>query len=58
MSRLQVEASLEAFNVLNRTNLLFPNNIFGPGTAPLPAFGRPTAAADPRQLQLGIRVQF
>ena len=58
LDRVQVEASVEAFNLLNRTNLLFPNNTFGTGTVPLPAFGRPTAAADPRQLQLGIRVQF
>jgi len=58
MHRLRVEAGVEAFNVLNRTNLLFPNNTFGTGIVPLPAFGRPTAAADPRQIQLGLRVQF
>jgi hypothetical protein len=58
MARLQVETSIEAFNVLNRTNLLFPNNTFGTGPAPLPAFGLPAAAGDPRQLQLGLRVQF
>jgi hypothetical protein len=58
LDRVQVAASLETFNVLNRTNLLFPNNTFGAGTAPLASFGRPTAAGDPRQIQLGIRVQF
>jgi hypothetical protein len=44
--------------VLNRTNLLFPNQTFGTGLTPLPAFGRPTAAGDPRQVQLGLRVEF
>jgi hypothetical protein len=53
-----LEVSVDAFNVLNRTNLLFPNNTFGPGTTPLPAFGRATAAGDPRQVQLGLRVDF
>ena len=52
------EVSLDAFNVLNRTNLLFPNNTLGTGSVPLAAFGRATAAADPRQLQLGMRVRF
>jgi hypothetical protein len=50
--------SLDAFNVLNRTNLLFPNNIIGQGTVPSPTFGRATAAGDPRQVQLGFRVDF
>ena len=53
MAGVSAEASLDAFNVLNRTNLLFPNNTFGQGLTPLPAFGLATAAADPRQLQLG-----
>jgi hypothetical protein len=53
-----LEVSVDAFNVLNRTNLLFPNNIVGEGTAPSPTFGRATAAGDPRQLQLGLRVDF
>lgn len=53
-----VEAMAEGFNMLNRTNLQFPNNVFGTGPTPLPAFGRPTAAADPRQIQVGLRVSF
>ncbi len=56
--RASVEASVDAFNVLNRTNLLFPNNTIGTGAAPLPTFGLPTAAADPRQIQFGVRVRF
>jgi hypothetical protein len=58
MGGVSAEASIDAFNVLNRPNLLFPNNTFGPGTTPLPTFGLATVAADPRQLQLGVRVRF
>jgi hypothetical protein len=55
---VSAEASLDVFNALNQTNLLFPNNTFGQGAVPLPTFGRATAAADPRQLQLGLRLRF
>ena len=55
---VSAEASIDVFNALNRTNLLFPNNTFGQGAVPLPAFGLATAAADPRQLQLGVRLRF
>jgi Carboxypeptidase regulatory-like domain/TonB dependent receptor len=53
-----VEALAESFNTLNRVNWQLPNNIFGAGTAPLASFGKPTAAADPRQIQFGLRVAF
>jgi hypothetical protein len=56
--RVRVELLAEGFNVLNRANLSIPNNTFGTGAAPLPSFGQPTAALDPRQLQLGLRVSF
>jgi len=56
--RLRLEALAESFNTLNRTNLQFPNNIFGSGLAPLGTFGRPTAAADARQIQFGARLNF
>jgi hypothetical protein len=55
---IQMELIAESFNVLNRTNLQFPNNVFGTGTAPLAAFGRATNASDPRQIQLGLRISF
>jgi hypothetical protein len=49
----------EAFNALNRANKAVPNNVIGTGIgAPLPAFGRATAAFDPRQLQIGLRLSF
>ena len=58
LGRVAVDLSVDAFNVLNRTNLLFPNNIFGQQATPAPTFGRATAAGDPRQMQLGFRVDF
>jgi outer membrane receptor protein involved in Fe transport len=48
-----VETFLDAFNVLNRANYQVPNNIITS-----PTFSNPTAVSDPRQLQLGLRVQF
>jgi hypothetical protein len=55
---VRLEAMAEMFNALNRTNLQFPNNTFGTGTAPLATFGKPTAANDPRQMQFGLRLSF
>lgn len=48
----------EGFNVLNRPNFGVPNNTIGSGSTPLPTFGRPTAAFDPRQFQFGMKVTF
>jgi Carboxypeptidase regulatory-like domain/TonB dependent receptor len=56
--RHTLEAIVDAFNVLNRTNFLIPNITFGPGVTPLASFGQPTAAGDARQLQLGVRWTF
>jgi len=59
--RSSVEAIVEFFNVLNRTNFTEINNIFGTGafpTAPLPTFGRFEKAAPPRQAQLAAKVRF
>ena len=56
--RLKLETIAEGFNVLNRANLQLPNNTFGTGSAPLPSFGRPTAADSPRQIQFGLRLDF
>ena len=56
--RVVVEAVADAFNARNRANLEIPNNIIGTGVTPLPTFGQATAAGDPRQFQLGIRVTF
>ena len=56
--RLQLETLVEGFNVLNRANLQLPNNTFGVGAIAPATFGQPTAAADPRQLQFGLRLSF
>ena len=54
----RLEAMLEAFNLFNQVNILALNNTYGTGTAPLPTFGQPTLAGDPRQFQVGVRWSF
>jgi hypothetical protein len=56
--RVDLQLLAEGFNVLNRTNLGVPNNTFGSGVNPIPSFGRPTAAFDPRQFQFGVKVSY
>jgi hypothetical protein len=55
---VELQLLAEGFNVLNRSNFGVPNNTFGSGATPAPAFGQPTAAFDPRQFQFGMRVNF
>ena len=45
-------------NIFNRPNFQLPNGTFGTGATPNANFGRPTAAADPRQIQFGLRLSF
>ena len=56
--RVSVDVLAEGFNLFNRANYGVPNNTFGPGTIPLPAYGQPTLAFDPRQFQFGLRINF
>jgi hypothetical protein len=59
--RVGVDAILEVFNLLNRTNYTEVNNIFGTGaypSAPLPTFGQFTQADPPAQVQVAARVSF
>jgi hypothetical protein len=56
--RASFEAIVEGFNVLNRANLQLPNGVFGPGPTPRANFGQATGAADPRQIQFGLRASF
>lgn len=56
--RVRLEALVEGFNIFNRANLQLPNNTFGAGATAPTTFGQPTAAADPRQLQFGLRLSF
>src|SRR5690349_9703262 len=56
--RVDLQLLAEGFNLLNRANFGIPNNTFGSGVTPLPAFGQPTQAFDPRQFQFGMKVSF
>jgi Carboxypeptidase regulatory-like domain/TonB dependent receptor len=56
--RVSMDLLAEGFNLLNRANFGVPNNTFGSGSAPLPTFGQPTAAFDPRQFQFGLKLSF
>jgi hypothetical protein len=56
--RVDLQLIAEGFNVLNRANFGVPNNTIGSGPTPLPTFGQPTAAFDPRQFQFGMKVTF
>ena len=54
----RIEVMVEAFNLLNHVNVLNVNNTYGNGATPLASFGQPTAAGDPRQIQIGARWSF
>ena len=48
----------ESFNVLNHTNVLGSNQVFGTGTTPMMAFGIANKASNARQIQLSIDFEF
>jgi len=56
--RMDLQLIAEGFNLLNRSNFAVPNNTFGSGIIPLPTFGQPTQAFDPRQFQFGMKLSF
>jgi hypothetical protein len=56
--RVNLRILAEGFNLFNRANYSVPNNTFGTGATPLPTFGQPTAAFDPRQFQFGLKLSF
>ena len=61
MDRFRVETAVEAFNLLNHVNGIALNGTFGPGaypSNPVSTFKQITAVADPRTLQLGLRLSF
>jgi len=47
-----LEGIAEGFNLFNRANMQSPNNVIGA------RLGQPLAAADPRQVQFGLRISF
>jgi hypothetical protein len=59
--RFTGEATVEAFNLTNRRNVLTRNTNFGAGAYPAnpsSTFGQITAVGDPRALQLALRLRF
>ncbi len=56
--RVKLDLILEGFNLFNRANFGVPNNTFGSGIMPNASFGEPTQAFDPRQFQLGLKINF
>ena len=73
MKRFDLSASaafdlmIDIFNLFNRTNFTEINNVFGPGPFPQEpsrdtsgrvTYGRYEKAAPPRQVQLGVRLNF
>lgn len=55
----RMQLLLEGFNVLDRDNVVQVSNIYGPTPGqPLPLFGQPTAYGSPRQIQLGVRLEY
>ncbi|MEP6470857.1 MAG: TonB-dependent receptor [Acidobacteriota bacterium] len=60
VGRAAVEAIVEVFNLLDRENILEVNNVRyqNAGLEPNPSFGEPTRVADPRRVQLGVRLTF
>jgi len=55
---VSLEVIAEAFNLFNRANLQLPVATWGTGLTPNANFGQPTSAADPRQFQFGLRLNY
>ena len=58
---VRLVALAEGFNALNHVNGVTLNGTFGAGAYPanpLPSFGQVTSVADPRTLQLALRLSF
>jgi hypothetical protein len=59
--RLRLDGIAEMFNALNHTNGVTLNGTFGPGAypgSPLATFRQITAVAEPRSIQLALRLTF
>lgn len=54
----KLDLVVEAFNVLNRTNVTQVDAVYGPLLAPLRSFGRAIEAGSARQLQLSVDFEF
>jgi hypothetical protein len=58
VGRTRVQVLVEAFNLFNRVNYSSVNTVWGSNEAPAASYGQFTEASDPRQLQLGFKVEF
>ena len=61
--RVRAELSVDAVNLFNRVNITDLNTVYGAtdiSVAPNPilGFGTPRDAANPRQLQYGVKFRF
>jgi hypothetical protein len=56
--RFRIQILGEAFNLMNHVNFTFVNTTWGAALTPRSTFGQYLAAADPRQIQLGLRLRF
>jgi hypothetical protein len=54
----RLDLVVDAFNLLNRTNITQINPWFGAGAQALPTFRRPIEAAIARQLQFSLDFEF
>ena len=48
----------ESFNLLNHTNVVGLNQVFGPGAVPISTYGTPDRASLARQFQFSIDFEF
>jgi hypothetical protein len=60
LGRLDVDLTLDVFNLFNRTNVLEVDNVryLSAGLTRNPDFGTPTRVGDPTRLQFGLRLSF
>ena len=54
----KLDVVVEAFNLLNRTNVTQVNTVYGPLLAPSRSFGRAIEAGSARQFQFSIDFEF
>jgi outer membrane receptor protein involved in Fe transport len=54
----KLDIVVEAFNVLNRTNVAQLNAVYGPQAAPVATFGHPLDAAPARRIQFSIDFEY
>jgi hypothetical protein len=54
----ELDLVVEAFNLLNRTNVSQINAVYGQLLTPRPAFGRPIEAGIARQIQFSVDFEF